>query len=152
MSMSSLTQGSLGGSNGLPDPIGNFIASLGGGEFDPLNAFAVNQPGGANYQAKYGSPVPTSIPTLSGGTTGTMPGWNGKPVSYPSQLGTQSANLGPGQFNAMAAQLAGPLYNPGIPSAASPPQGKGGVAPAPGSVSPSAWASFAKNGKWGAIP
>lgn len=103
MSTGSLTQGSLGGSHGLPDPIGNAIATAGNGEFDPLNIFAVNQPGGSNYNAIHGSPLPGSLPVGPGAQM---------QQSYSPNSFIPRTPQGAGLYNLMAAQLAGPAYQP----------------------------------------
>lgn len=95
----------LGGHwNGNTDPIGNAIASYGGGQLDPMNLYATNQPGGANYVAKNGTSAPSTLPNL--GANSLLPNY------YTPSLGRQLPNFGSGPYNAMAAQLAGPMYSP----------------------------------------
>ena len=96
--------------NGNTDPIGNAIASSGGGQFDPLNLYAVNQPGGANYIAKNGTPLPGTLPNL--GASSLIPKMAGGAF--------MPVNTAGGKFNAMANQAAGPLFNPAARPAAQP--------------------------------
>lgn len=102
--------------NSMTDPLGlgSDIAASGGGQFDPLGLFPVNQPGGANYIAKNGPQTPGSIPTLSGGMTGQIPGgWNGQPnFANPSSWAMPTPQGG--FWNQIAQQMAGPVYTGGL--------------------------------------
>lgn len=113
--------GSLGSDLGKLDPLGNGITQLGG---DPLDLYGnKNNPNALFFPSGSGAhgSVPSVLPTLAG---------IGAPQRYsPASFGGY-ANLGAGPFNAMAAQMAGPVYQPQI-------QGPGqaaavrGVAPLP---------------------
>jgi hypothetical protein len=96
------------------DPIGNAITKVGG---DPLNLYGnKNNPSALLFPSPNasanGSAVPAVLPTLPG---------LADPMFRGGSFGGY-ANLGPGSFNAMAAQDAGPVYRSGgvsFPSAVS---------------------------------
>lgn len=122
-----------GGLYQLLDPLG--VAGMDNGALDPLNLFPTNQPGGANYQQKNGTPLPSTL-TPNGSTTPIFT----SPLSWAPRQPTA-----PGAYNAMATQLAGPVYTGGLqipgvsPALLNQPlgaQGKGGAAAGNTPVSP----------------
>lgn len=97
-----MSSGGMSSALGKLDPLGNKITQWGG---DPLNLYGnQNNPNAALFP--YGSPAsaaPMVLPAPSGGIT---------PITYDPNSFFQRQPTGPGAYNGMAAQLAGPVYLP----------------------------------------
>ena len=98
-----MSSGGISSALSTLDPLGNKITQWGG---DPLDLYGnQNNPSAAFFPSGTpASPIPGVLPNLG-------------PASMRPQLpqgAFQAPSLGGGQFNAMAAQLAGPLFDPAL--------------------------------------
>lgn len=98
-----MSSGGISSALSTLDPLGSKITQWGG---DPLNLYGnQNNPSAAFFPSGTpASPVPGVLPNLG-------------PASMQPRVpqgAFQAPSMGGGQFNAMAAQLAGPLFNPAV--------------------------------------
>ena len=118
-----MSSGGMSSALGKLDPLGNKITQWGG---DPLNLYGnQNNPNAALFP----SGAPASAASI------VLPAPNGSitPITYNPTSFVQRQPAGPGSYNAMAAQLAGPAYMPQIQSPP-PVAGNAGIGNAAGTL------------------
>ena len=117
--------GSVGSIVGNADPVGNLITQVGG---DPLNIYGnKNNPNALLFPSSNGSSSTSGVPSV----LPTLPNVGAPTLYNPSSFGGL-ANFGSGKYNQMAAQMAGPQYQPMLmPSTQQKPGQASGAGGAP---------------------
>lgn len=106
-----MSSGGMSSALGKLDPLGNKITQWGG---DPLNLYGnQNNPSAALFPSGMPAPAtPSVLPAPNGNVT---------PITYNPNSFVPRQPAGPGAYNAMVAQLAGPAYRPQIQNLPPPP-------------------------------